>query len=34
MRMKKIHARDYRVPPGKKIDLDQWPTSVAPVYDS
>jgi len=32
--MKKIHARDYRVPPGKKIDLDQWPTSVAPVYDS
>ena len=32
--MKKIHAGDYRVPPGKKIDLDKWPTKVKPVYDS
>src|SRR6478672_7325069 len=32
--MKKIHAGDYRVPPGKKIDLDKWPTIVKPVYDS
>jgi PPK2 family polyphosphate:nucleotide phosphotransferase len=32
--MKKIHAGDYRVPPGKKIDLGEWPTKVKPVYDS
>ena len=32
--MKKIHAGDYRVPPGRKIDLDKWPTKVKPVYDS
>ena len=32
--MKNIHASDYRVPPGKKIDLDKWPTKVKPVYDS
>ena len=32
--MKKIHAGDYRVPSGKKIDLAKWPTKVKPVYDS
>jgi len=32
--MKKIHAGDYRVPPGKKIDLGEWPTKVKPIYDS
>jgi PPK2 family polyphosphate:nucleotide phosphotransferase len=32
--MKKLHASDYRVPPGKKIDLGKWPTKVKPVYDS
>ena len=32
--MKKLHAGDYRVPPGKKIDLGKWPTKVKPAYDS
>ena len=32
--MKKIHAGDYRVLPGKNIDLDKWPTKVKPVYHS
>ena len=32
--MKKLHAGDYRVPPGKKIDLGKWPTKVKPVCDS
>ena len=32
--MKKIHAEDFRVRGGKKIDLDQWPTTVKPVYAS
>src|SRR5580704_15493357 len=32
--MKKLHASDYRVPPGTKIDLGKWPTKVKPVYDS
>jgi PPK2 family polyphosphate:nucleotide phosphotransferase len=32
--MEKIHAADYRVAPGKKIDLAKWPTKVKPVYDS
>jgi len=32
--MKKIHAGDYRVFPGKKMDLGKWPTKVKPVYDS
>jgi len=32
--MKKLHASDYRVPPGKKIDLNKWPTKVKPVCDS
>jgi PPK2 family polyphosphate:nucleotide phosphotransferase len=32
--MKKLHAGDYRVPPGKKIDLGKWPTKVKPICDS
>jgi len=32
--MKKIHAGDFRVRPGKKVDLSKWPTAVKPVYDS
>ena len=32
--MKKIHAADYRVPPGKSIDLSNWSTKVKPAYDS
>jgi len=32
--MSKIHAGDYRVLPGKKVDLSKWPTKVKPVYDS
>ena len=32
--MKKLHAGDYRVPPGKKIDLGKWPTKVKPVCGS
>ena len=32
--MTKIHAGDYRVPPGKKIDLGEWPTRVKPVCHS
>jgi PPK2 family polyphosphate:nucleotide phosphotransferase len=32
--MKKIHADEFRVRAGKKIDLDQWPTRVKPIYAS
>jgi PPK2 family polyphosphate:nucleotide phosphotransferase len=32
--MKKIHADDFRVRPGKTVDLRQWPTRVKPVYAS
>jgi len=32
--MKKINPDDYRVPPGKKVDLDKWPTKGKPVYSS
>ena len=32
--MKKIHADDFRVRAGKKIDLSKWPTKVKPVYSS
>jgi len=32
--MSKIHAGDYRVLPGKKVNLSKWPTKVKPVYDS
>jgi PPK2 family polyphosphate:nucleotide phosphotransferase len=30
----KIRAEDFRVPPGKKINLNDWPTLVKPVYGS
>jgi len=30
----KIKTTDFRVPPGKKVALGKWPTSVKPVYDS
>ena len=29
-----INAKDYRVPPGKTVDLDKWPTRVKPIYKS
>jgi len=32
--MKKNHAGDYRVPPGKKIDLGKWPTKVKALCGS
>jgi PPK2 family polyphosphate:nucleotide phosphotransferase len=32
--MRKIDPDDFRVRAGKKVDLDQWPTSVKPVCDS
>jgi PPK2 family polyphosphate:nucleotide phosphotransferase len=34
MPMKKIDPDDFRVRPGKNVDLSQWPTSVKPVYRS
>lgn len=30
----KINAKDYRVPPGDKVDLEKWPTLVKPIYKS
>lgn len=30
----KINAEDFRVPPGKKINLNHWPTLVKPIYGS
>jgi PPK2 family polyphosphate:nucleotide phosphotransferase len=30
----KIHPSDFRVPPGKKVDLEKWPTKVKRGYDS
>ena len=30
----KIHPRDFRVPPGKKVNLGKWPTRVKRVYGS
>jgi len=32
--MKKINPDDYRVRPGKTVDLDKWPTKGKPVYSS
>src|ERR1700733_5773006 len=32
--MKKINPDDFRVRPGKNVDLDQWPTKGRPVYSS
>jgi PPK2 family polyphosphate:nucleotide phosphotransferase len=30
----KIDSKDFRVPPGKKVDLSKWPTIVDPHYKS
>jgi PPK2 family polyphosphate:nucleotide phosphotransferase len=30
----KIHSNDFRVKPGKHVDLGEWPTSVKPFYAS
>jgi PPK2 family polyphosphate:nucleotide phosphotransferase len=30
----RIHSGELRVRPGKKVDLDDWPTSVKPLYES
>ncbi len=30
----KIHSNDFRVRPGKKVDLRKWPTIVKPFYKS
>jgi polyphosphate kinase 2 (PPK2 family) len=32
--MKKINSNDFRVPAGKKVNLNKWPTFVRPVYKS
>jgi PPK2 family polyphosphate:nucleotide phosphotransferase len=32
--MMKIDTRDFRVPQGKKVKLEKWPTQVKPVYKS
>jgi len=29
-----IKSKDFRVPPGKKVDLHQWPTEVEPFFKS
>ena len=29
-----INVKDFRVPEGEKVKLDQWPTLVEPVYES
>ena len=29
-----INSKDFRVPPGRKVNLTEWPTHVAPVYKS
>ena len=30
----KIDSKDFRVPPGKAVDLGKWPTIVEPYYKS
>jgi len=32
--MKKIDPEDFRVRPGKNVNLDKWPTKMKPVYHS
>ena len=32
--MKKIHADEFRVHAGRKVDLSKWPTKLKPVYSS
>jgi PPK2 family polyphosphate:nucleotide phosphotransferase len=29
-----IDAKDFRIPPGKRMELDEWPTSVKPYFKS
>jgi PPK2 family polyphosphate:nucleotide phosphotransferase len=31
---KTIESNDYRIPAGRKVDLEKWPTLVKPVYKS
>ena len=34
-RMKmRINSKDYRVRPGKKVSLTEWPTTINPFYNS
>jgi hypothetical protein len=30
----KIDAEDFQVPPGKKVNLRDWPTVVKPIYET
>jgi PPK2 family polyphosphate:nucleotide phosphotransferase len=30
----RIHAKDFRVKAGDEVDIEKWPTAVAPVYQS
>ena len=30
----KINSKDFRVPPGKKVELDKWPTTVEHYFKS
>lgn len=30
----KIHTKIFRVTEGDSVDLEKWPTKVAPVYES
>lgn len=30
----KIKSKDFRIPEGKNVDLDKWPTKIKPVYKS
>ena len=32
--MTKIKSKDFRVPAGKKVNLEKWPTRIRPVYKS
>jgi PPK2 family polyphosphate:nucleotide phosphotransferase len=32
--MANIDPKDYRVPPGRTVDLKKWPTCIEPLYDS
>ncbi|HWA09696.1 MAG TPA: ADP-polyphosphate phosphotransferase [Opitutaceae bacterium] len=34
MKQSKIDPDDFRVPPGRKVDLRKWPTKVKPFYHS
>ena len=30
----KIHPRDFRVPPRRKVNLERWPTRIKDIYDT